>query len=200
MSAETAHGKTPTPVRWARLVSLVFHPFLVSPSAIVLLLWLDRRDLRAALAWAALCTGMVVLPALVHLRRKLRRREYSDADVSRREQRLGFYLFGCACMVLCYAVLHWLHAPAVLLCGFHAALLATGLAILANRFWTKISIHAGTMAGLTALLAHYSLPLALLLGAGTLLVAWARLVLKQHTLTQAVAGAVIAAVSVVALF
>lgn len=184
----------------ASLVSLALHPFLVAPAAIVLILWLDLRDLGGALGWAALCAALVVVPALVHLRRKLRRREYSDADVSVREQRYGFYLFGAGCLVLCYAVLRGLRAPAVLMDGFNAALLATAVAILANRFWTKVSIHAGVMAGVTAAVAHYSVPLAVLSGIGTLLVTWARLVLRQHTLVQALAGWAIAVAAVALAF
>jgi len=200
MSPEPANNRPAPAIRLARLVSLVLHPFLVSPGAIVLIVWLDLHALRSALAWAALCAALVVVPALVHLHRKLRRREYSDADVSVREQRYGFYLFGAGCLVFCYAALRWLKAPAVLMAGFHAALLATAAAILANRFWTKVSIHAGVMAGVTAAVAHYSLPLALLPGVGTLLVTWARLVLKQHTLLQALAGWAIAVAAVATVF
>jgi membrane-associated phospholipid phosphatase len=176
----------------ARLISVVLHPFLVCPAAIVMLLWLDLGDPRAALRWAALCSAMVVLPALVWLALAVRRQRYSDPDVSVRSQRHGFYVFGMVCMVLCYGALLWLGAPAVLLAGFTTAVLAVLLGALTNRFWTKVSIHAGAVVGVAAATIPYSLPLALVLGAVAAVVAWARVVTGRHTTGQTVAGGAIA--------
>ncbi|MCP4362710.1 MAG: hypothetical protein GY796_32295, partial [Chloroflexi bacterium] len=69
-----------------------------------------------------------------------------------------------------------------------------------NRFWTKVSIHAGAMAGVAAAAAFYSIPLAVLLVAGTLAVSWARLVTKRHTAGQAIVAWVIATVCVGGVF
>lgn len=187
-------------VRLARLVSLILHPFLVSPLSIVLILYLDRGNLWEALSWAGLCAAFVVGPALLYLRQKLNAKHYTDADVSVREHRYGFYIFGGACMAACYAVLLWLNAPAVLIAGFTAALFALVVATITNRLWSKVSIHSGAMAGVTAAAIFYSLPLAILLGVGTLAVSWARLVTHRHTAIQAVLGWVIATVCVAAVF
>lgn len=193
-------GCSPDVLRLARLVSVLLHPFLVAPLAVVLLLWLGGTSLGQAWGWGALCAGVVVVPALAHLRHKLRHREYSDADVSVRQHRFGFYLFGTACMLVCYGLLLALNAPPALRAGFTAAVIACLLSTLANRFWTKVSVHVGTMGGITAAVACYSAPLGLLLGAGTLVVAWARLVTGQHTVTQALAGAAITVACVATLF
>jgi membrane-associated phospholipid phosphatase len=134
----------------------------------------------------------VVVPALIWLQVALWRRRYGDADVSVRRERYGFYLFGLACMVSCYAVLLWLEAPDVLRGGFRAALLAALVSAAANRYWAKISVHAGALAGAAALAAPYSWPLALLLGASGAAVTWARIALGRHTLTEALAGWAIA--------
>lgn len=187
-------------VRLARLVSLILHPFLVSPLSIVLILYLDRGNLWEALGWAGLCAAFVVGPALLYLRQKLKAKRFTDADVSVREHRYGFYIFGGVCMAACYGVLLWMNAPSVLIAGFTAALCALVVATLTNRVWTKVSIHAGAMAGVTAAAVFYSLPLAILLGIGTLAVSWARLVTRRHTATQAVLGWVIAVVCVAAVF
>lgn len=186
--------------RIARLLSLILHPFLVSPLSIVLILWLDRGDPLEALGWAALCAAFVVAPASIYLWDKLRKRQYTDADVSVREHRNGFYLFGGLCMAACFATLLWLDAPGVLIAGFSASLAALVVAVVLNRAGLKVSIHAGAMAGVTAAAAFYSLPLALLLAVGTLVVSWARLVTKRHTITQAVVGWAVALVCVAAVF
>jgi hypothetical protein len=175
-------------LRLASLISLVLHPFLVAPLGIVLILWIDLGDLRGAMGWAALCAALVVVPALAYLRRNVRRRAYTDADVSVREQRYGFYLFGGICMALCYVALLWLQAPAVLLAGFSAALLAVAVTSLANRFWTKVSIHTGVVVGVAAMVAYDSLSVALLLAVVAVVLTWARLVTGRHTLTEALAA------------
>ena len=194
-SVATPSTSSPTQ-QVARLLSLVLHPFLVAPVAIAGILWLDLDDLRAALGWAGLCAAMVVGPALLRLLLKLHRHEVGDADLSHREERFGQYGLGALCMGLCYAVLRLLRAPELLQLGFRAALVAVLAAALVNRFWTKVSIHAGVMAGVTLAMLLYHRPLAAALAAATLLVTWARLVLHQHTVPQVLLGWLLAALAV----
>ncbi len=166
----------------------VLHPFIVSPAAIVLLLYLDAGDLGMALKWAAICAAFVIGPALVFLRRKLATGDYEDDDVSVPEHRWGFYIFGGASMVVCFAVLIWLDAPALLITLFATAFLTLGIFAAVTRWWTKVSIHTGIMAGTMMATAFYSLPLAMALTVVTVIVAWSRLVLKRHTLVEVLLG------------
>ncbi len=184
----------------AKFVSLLLHPFLISPLSIVLILWLDQGNLLAAIGWAALCAAFVVAPASLYLGQKLKQKRYTDADVSVREHRYGFYIFGGLCMLACFITLLWLEAPNILIAGFIAALCALLLAALINRLWTKVSIHAGAMVGVMAAAAFYSLPLALLLALGAIAVTWARLITQRHTITEAIAAWLIALVCVGGVF
>ncbi len=203
----TAHAPATQPdltswdaVRIAKITSLILHPFIVSPLSIVLILWLAQGSLLSALGWAALCAAFVVGPAMLYLRDKLKQKQFTDADVSVREHRYGFYIFGGLCMLACYAVLLWLDAPTVLIAGFTTALVALVAATIINRVWTKISIHTGAMAGVMAAAAFYSLPLTVALAIGTVAVSWARLVTQRHTLLEAVLGCVVAIACVVLVF
>ncbi len=203
----TTHPQSASPpaptwdqVKTAKIVSLILHPFLISPLSIVLILWLAEGSLLSALGWAALCAAFVVGPASLYLRDKLRRKQFTDADVSVREHRYGFYIFGGVCMLFCFGVLLWLDAPAVLIAGFTTALVALVVAMAVNRLWAKISIHTGAMAGVTAAAAFYAWPLALLLALGTVAVSWARLVTERHTLLEAVLGSVVAIACVATVF
>ena len=193
-------GYSATTIKLARTVSTIFHPFLVSPLTIVLILWLDQQNLAIAAAWALLCAAFVVLPGGLYLRRKLKQKAFSDGDVSIREQRFGYYLFGIVCMVVCFALLIWLNAPPVLIASFTAALLALVASALINRVWSKVSIHTGVMAAAACMVIFYSWPLALGLAGGTLLVAWARLILQRHTWQQTGLGSLIAIASVMVTF
>lgn len=187
-------------IKLARFISLLLHPFVVAPLALVLVLYLDSGDFRSALGWAGLCAAFVIGPALIYLHRKLKQQDFSDADVSIREQRHGFYLFGGGCMLICFAVLFWLEAPQLLIASFTAALVTIMAFAIITRLWTKVSIHTGIMAGVTAMVAFYAIPLALLLGIGTLFVAWSRLVLQRHTLRQVVLGGVVGIASICLVF
>lgn len=191
---------SPGLLKLARILGLVFHPFLVSPLAIVLLLWLELKSVTEGLKWAGICSGFVVLPALLYLRIKLKSRAFSDSDVSVREERFGFYLFGGACMLTCCAALVVLHAPKLLLSGAIAGLSGLVVAYVVNRFWTKLSIHAGVMAGTATAVSFTSLPLGGILFGLTLIVCWARWISGQHTLVQLSLGIVVAVVCVIAGF
>lgn len=195
--------RTPTSfgrIQIAQLISWVLHPFLVSPVSIVLILSLDGQGFWAALAWALLCAAFVVGPALIFLHRKLKQRQFSDSDVSIRDQRHGFYLFGAICMILCFAILLWLDAPQLLITSFLAALAAVIISAIVTRFWSKVSIHSGVMMGVTTMVVFYSILLALLFFFGTLLVIWSRLVLKRHTLSEAILGGVVAVGCILIVF
>ncbi len=187
-------------LRVAKRISLILHPFLIAPLSIVLVLYLDTGNLLSALGWAGLCAAFVVAPAGLYLRKKLKKKAYSDADVSVRKQRYGFYVFGTSCMVVCFAVLLWMGAPQVLVAFFGAALLSVVSAAVLTRFWTKVSIHAGVMAGATVAVVFYSLAWGGVLAGLTLLVSWSRLVLKRHTLQQAILGWMVAVVCVAGVF
>lgn len=188
------------PVKTGRIISLVLHPFLVAPIGIVLILWLDTGSLLTALGWAALCAAFVVAPASIYLFQKLRKRQYTDADVSVREHRYGFYLFGGACMVLCFGVLLWLDAPTALIAGFVAALAALVIAAAVNRYFTKISIHAGAMVGVAMAVVFYAPLLSSLLLVAAAALTWARLITQRHTPTEALAAWIVASCCVIGVF
>jgi hypothetical protein len=183
-------------LRLARWVSQGLHPFLISPLAVLAVLYLDTGSLWQALKWAGLISLLILAPATLYLQRKLARREYSDADVSLTHQRNGFYIFGAVTMLVSFAVVLWLQPPEVLISLFVAGLITLAAAILITRLWLKASIHTGVMAGSAAALAFYSLPLAVAMIGLTLLVAWARVTLRRHTLPEVVVGFTIAAVIV----
>lgn len=186
--------------RLARQVSLVGHPFLIAPIGIVLILYLASGDVWAALGWAGLSAAFVVAPAILYLRRKLKVKHYTDADVSVREHRLGFYIFGTLCMVAMFLLLVWLDAPQPLIAMYIAGLAAVVISTLVTHFLVKASIHTGVIAGVAAATAFYSVPLAIILFGAMLVVARARLVLKRHNVIEAITGGSIAIICVVTVF
>lgn len=185
--------------RVARLVGWVFHPFLISPIAILLLVGLDA-GFAEALRWALWGVAFIIAPASVYIWRKLRWGKYTHADVPVRENRTSLYVFGGLCVAAYLAFLAWQGAPRVLLAGVTAGGVANIIAMVVNKAGFKVSIHAGVPAGVTVALAYFSWPLAAVMGGITVALAWGRTVTKNHTWGQVVVAWTIATACTVGIF
>ena len=186
--------------RLARIVSNVFHPFLVSVVTLVLVIYLDGAALWEAIKWTAVGFGIVILPLSLFLIGKVRRGHYSDWSISIREQRHSIYILAGICFVILVLTFIWAGAPAIALACLYAALATVVIAAVINRKVTKISLHSVAVAGCAAALFWVFPPLGLFLTLGALAVGWARMRLKHHTLAQVLLGWGVAAGSVLVVF
>ena len=78
--------------RLARLLSNVFHPFLVSLITLILVIYLDGTAFLDAIKWTVIGFGIVILPLTIYLIINVRRGRYSDWSISIREQRHTIYV------------------------------------------------------------------------------------------------------------
>ncbi len=186
--------------RLARLLSNVFHPFLVSVVTLVLVIYLDGATLLDAIKWTIIGFSIVILPLTIYLIINVRRGRYSDWSISIREQRHNIYILAGVCFVILVLTFIWAGVPAIALACLYAALATVVGAAMVNRLVTKISLHSVAMAGCAAALFWVSPPLGLVLAAAALAVGWARMQLKHHTVPQVLLGWGIAAGSVVIVF
>ena len=83
--------------RLARLLSNVFHPFLVSLVTLILVIYLDGATLLEAIKWTVIGFGIVILPLTIYLVINVRRGRYSDWSISIREQRSNIYILASVC-------------------------------------------------------------------------------------------------------
>lgn len=185
--------------RAALWLSRIFHPFLITIPTLVLAIYLTGSSLSAAAVWTAVTVGVVIMPAFLFIAYHVRTARFSDWYVSVREQRHALYLLGGVCLLLLLAILFYFDAPRIIQACLFAAVLANTVSALVNRI-TKISVHATTMAGCSAVLFTVSPPLGVAMGVMTLIVGWARMQLKQHTAGQIVLGWVTALASVWIVF
>jgi len=184
----------------ARLLSNIFHPFLVSVLTLVLVIYLDGSLLQDAIKWTALGFGIVILPLSIHLIVNVRRGQYTDWSISIREQRHTIYALAGVCFVILVITFLLAGAPEIALACIYATLPTVGIAAVINRVFTKISLHAIAVAGCAAALFWVSAPLGLLLAAGGVGVSWSRMQLKHHTLLQILLGWAVAVGSVFIVF
>ncbi|WP_084517236.1 phosphatase PAP2 family protein [Microtetraspora niveoalba] len=175
--------------RAARVVTEVLNPFHVVIPLPVAVGWHQSHPAVTGLLWglfAAVSGG--VLPYALVLWRVARGRA-SDRHITRREQRLVPLAISIALVLGGLVVLVAADAPDAVL-AVQYALLGMGVVMLPiTRVW-KISFHTAAVAGAAAVLtvefgawAWACWPLAALAG-------WSRIVLRDHTPAQVVAGAV----------
>ncbi len=176
----------------ASLISQVLHPFFLAPLAVALILYLEGSQPLTILGWTSLCTLLLSAPLMAFVIYKVARKQFTDIDVSKREQRPVVYGFAAICVAVCFGALLWLGAPQILVYMF-ASLFIMGLLFdLTTRYITKASVHAGALTAITVVTAFYSWPWAVVLAAITGAVIWSRLVLKRHTPIEVVTGVLIA--------
>ncbi len=180
----------PLRVRCARHISNILAPSTISLPFVLLVALYHAHDTTSALLFACLTLFFLTLGPMVYVLIGVRRGWLSDADVSRRSERMGPFLFGISSVTLGLLILRYVNAPKDL----ETLLLITsisGILMLIITLWWKISIHASSMAGvatmLTTLYGAIMLPTFLLL----VLVSWSRVVLRRHTTAQVIAGSLV---------
>jgi hypothetical protein len=155
---------------------------------------------RAGTIWYALLYFLVAIPLplayVVWLVKSGRVRDFHLPD---RRDRTGPFLVSLASALFALALLVYLQAPSAFVAPILAAFVQTLLLFLITLVW-QISVHTATVGGLVtfAILALGSE--ATVLATIVPLVGWARIHLGRHTVAQAVAGALLGAVSFIALF
>ncbi len=184
----------------AKMLSNIFHPFLISLVTLVLVIYLDGTALVDAIRWTVAGFGIVILPLAIYLIINVRRGRYSDWSISIREQRYNIYILAGICFIVLVLIFILGDAPGIALACLYAALGTTIVAAIINRLATKVSLHAVAMAGCAAALFWVAPPLGLFLGFASLLVGWARMRLKHHTFVQILLGWGVSIASVVVVF
>lgn len=185
--------------RLAKLISNIVNPFLVSFAVIILLSFESTSSTPDALKWASISIALSVLPVFSVVISLVRNKKLEGVFINPRRQRNRIYLLASALAVVGCFVLFYLGAPRLLVATFVAGLASIVTFMGINFFW-KISLH-------TAFITASVIILTIVYGAiGALTVVllppavWARMEMGQHSPTQVVSGALLAAVIVVIVF
>ena len=163
----------------ARALSVLGHPALLMPVAVVLAAATKNAPLRVLYA-AAAATVFVAVSVVVFSLVQVRAGRWSHVDASIPQERSQLNHF------LASALLWWSGQPRPIFTGLAVGGALVGFALVL-RSWLKVSLHAA-FAVFAASLSWPSLPavvLVLFLAAG---VSWSRLVLRRHTPQEVVVG------------
>lgn len=183
----------------AHFTSAVLNPFIVSLAIMVFLSFESTSSISDGLKWSLLLIGFTVLPIFLVIMYLVHKDKVDDIFLRVRRQRNQIYLLTSLCTIACCALLFFLNAPLVLFATMVAALSAMLVFMLINFTW-KISLHTAFAAGsVTVLIITFGATGAF---AAVLVppIAWSRIELKYHSLSQTVAGALLSALIVFVVF
>ncbi|MDX2137282.1 MAG: hypothetical protein SF123_04245 [Chloroflexota bacterium] len=187
-----------TQKRIANWVGRVFHPAVIAVPTLALVL--SDLGWQAALYWSAVTLPIVLLPGLLLVGYLRTRGKYTY----QRRTRTPLYITAWLSVIAAAALTAMLGAPRVLLACLLTLAVWLPVQLAVNTFITKISTHAAVVMGcISGLLLLGKLPTLpwQLLGLGMLLlVAWARVHDRNHTVRQVVLGILVALVSVLGVF
>lgn len=180
----------------ARAVSIVGHPMLLVPVAIALALR-GHVDAGQGAAILGVVAGAIVLVG-AYLIHGVRSGRLSHIDVSKREERGGFYRVSTIALAIATAALHLSHATTAAVRGTAVALALIVVSSIVNR-WIKASLHTAfaiVAAGVVGV-GTKNAPLFALFVVAAAAVAWSRLVLGRHTKPEIVVGAILGTLAAV---
>ena len=170
----------------ARAVSILGHPLVLMPTAVVALMLLQGNGRHAG--WAAAGLGMFGLLIMLLSRHQVRHGRWQHVDASGKEERSSLNRFLLALLIAATlaCLLGDASLPLTLGLGLSAAMLVVALA---TARWCKLSLHLAFATFAALLLANLSwwVGLAGLLFAVVL--AWSRLHLQRHVPRDLVVGA-----------
>ncbi|WP_299644939.1 phosphatase PAP2 family protein [uncultured Chloroflexus sp.] len=183
----------------ARRISQILHPVPLSIVSIFIVGVLGSDNRVSGLWWSIVCALLHVVPPTIFFNIRLRQGAYSDDDISVRTQRNELYLFGMVNVLVGTAILWAMNAPLPLLAMLVSVAVMNAISFVINLFW-KISIHSASIGSCATLASIYLPALGGICWAAAIVLGWARLRTRNHTLMQVIAGMSLAVVCVLVVF
>ncbi|MCW4129946.1 phosphatase PAP2 family protein [Prevotella copri] len=181
----------------ARLMSMIFTPFylpIVGLIALFIFSYMSLLPMMYKLVMLAMVYLLtVVAPSLlIHLYRLCQ--GWTSHELGRKERRLVPYIISIVCYFACFFWMEYRNTPRVISIIVVVALTIQMVCALINVWW-KISTHTAAIGGVAGGLVSYSIAFSfnplwwlcfVLILAGA--VGTARMILRQHSLSQVVTG------------
>lgn len=186
----------------ARIMSMIFTPFylpIVGLIALFIFSYMSLLPMTYKLVMLAMVYLLtVVAPSLlIHLYRLCQ--GWTSHELGRKERRLVPYIISIVCYFACFFWMEYRNTPRVISIIVVVALTIQMVCALINVWW-KISTHTAAIGGVAGGLVSYSIAFSfnplwwlcfVLILAGS--VGTARMILRQHSLSQVVTGFLVGA-------
>ncbi|MFC1873289.1 hypothetical protein ACFLW3_00535 [Chloroflexota bacterium] len=183
----------------AKLVSIVFSPFVIGLGLILLASLETTASISEAFRWSLILIILSILPILFFTIFLVRKKRLDGILASARKQRTIIYGLTIVLAIITSTILITLKAPLTLIALSVISLTTSIVFMCVNLRW-KISLHTAFIGGAVVVLF-------ILYGVRSIvsivvlpLVAWARMELKQHSPAQVIIGPFAAASIMVVMF
>ena len=181
----------------ARIMSMIFTPFylpLVGLIALFLFSYMSLLPMAYKLPMLLMVyLFTILLPSLlIHFYRKVQ--GWTSKELGQKERRIVPYIISILCYFGCFFLMEYRNTPRVISIILVAALVIQMVCAFINIWW-KISTHTAAIGGVAGALVIYSIAFAfnplswlsvVIILAG--MVGTSRMILRQHSLSQVVAG------------
>lgn len=184
-----------TTARLAHVVTEALSPAVLVAGISLAVAWHSR-----SLPWGVVVALFASGIPISYIVRGIRKGHYKDHHVSVRERRPTVMLFAAASVGLGLAVMILFQAPRELVALVVAMLAGLALTLVVTKWWGKVSFHTAVASGTATTLVLVFGPWLHLTWIAVGLIAWARVHLREHTVVQTVAGAVLGAVAAGGVF
>lgn len=186
----------------ARIMSMIFTPFylpIVGLIALFIFSYMSLLPMMYKLVMLAMVYLLTVMAPslLIHLYRLCQ--GWTSHELGRKERRLVPYIISIVCYFACFFWMEYRNTPRVISIIVVVALTIQMVCALINIWW-KISTHTAAIGGVAGGLISYSIAFSfnplwwlcfVLILAGA--VGTARMILRQHSLSQVVTGFLVGA-------
>jgi len=185
--------------RLANYISDIFNPLTLSILFVFLLAKDSTANLWEAAKWSFIFIALCMLPIFLVILNMVKKGKLKSVFSNPREQRHVLYVLGSVLVGAALIILVFIGAPDKLIAALFAGFVSSVLFMIVNFFW-KISVHtafASAFFSIALVLYGYSALGFILL---VPMMAWARVYLKEHTVGQVTAGALLAGTVIVTVF
>ncbi|HSA84198.1 MAG TPA: hypothetical protein VLF20_04940 [Patescibacteria group bacterium] len=185
-------------VPFAKFISLLLNPLSLAIFAPFVVVYRTTGDLDATIQWTIYTLFFIFLVGCFVLV-GVKKRKFSDIDVSKREQRPIVFFVAFVFSGVYLLTLFWLDAPIMLSVLASSIIVGIVLAYLINKK-IKASMHVAVVTAFTipVVLSFRGLYVLLLLLIP--LIIWARLVTKRHTAPEVITGGMVGALLSVVIY
>ena len=182
-----------TRIKLANLISNVLNPFLMSLVAYVLITYQSRLSVATVVRWSLILAFVSLSPILLIVAYLVWNGKLGDLFTIVRQQKAELHLLLAVVAAVDFVVLWGIDAPRFLQAGLVMCLVGLVVFMFIGLWW-KISLHVAFATMLAVVIGVLCGWMAGVAAIPLLLVGWARVELKEHSVAQVIAGALIAAV------
>lgn len=186
----------------AEIISWLFFPPLVATVFFAFMVFWFSADLIQGFKWLIYISPFLIFIPLIFFALSYKLHWISDVDLTKRSERPAFLIVFTVSLAISSMIMYLLRAPEKFVIYIFSGLIMVILASIITFYW-KISFHTMVITSVVSAIVIIGglrfWPFFLLLP----IIAWARIVLKKHSICQVIGGSLLSAAitwSVFALF